>query len=77
MVSTASHILEVYIKDKDIKNNQITILEVPQKNVDDSIVELADQQTIIATNDKELTKRLKDKNVKVIYLRARKRLDLR
>jgi len=59
-----------------IEKNQVKIIPTNEKNVDDVIVELANDQTVVATNDKELINRLKTKNVKVIYLRGKNRLVL-
>ena len=59
-----------------IERKELEIIQTKEDNVDDAIVEIADGNMIVATNDKELIKRLKDKNVKVIYLRGKKRLEL-
>ncbi len=59
-----------------IEKKQVKILKTEKKNVDDSIVEMSNENTIAATNDKELKQRLKHKNVKVIYLRSKNRLEL-
>ncbi len=59
-----------------IEKNQVKIILTHERNVDDAIVELANDQTLVATNDKELINRLKTKNVKVIYLRGKNRLVL-
>lgn len=57
-----------------LKKNQVKIIPVQEKNVDDAIVELSNQETLVATNDKQLINRLKTKSVKVIYLRGKNRL---
>ncbi len=57
-----------------IEKKGVKVIPTQEKNVDDTIVELADKQTLVATNDKELINRLKTKNVKVIYLRGKNRL---
>lgn len=59
-----------------IEKNQVKIIKTEEKKADDSIVEISDENTLVATNDKELRQRLKDKNVKVIYLRSKTRLEL-
>lgn len=46
------------------------------KKSDDELLRLADKQSIICTNDKELIKRILDKGGNVIYLRGN-RLELR
>ncbi len=61
-----------------IEKHDIKVIKDLKNNVDDSIVDLADQKnTLVATNDRELIKRLKNKSIQVIYLRAEKRLEMR
>jgi len=60
-----------------IKKRQVKIIKTKGKNADDEIVELSNDKTIVATNDKELINRLKNKNIKVIYLRGKSRLNMR
>ena len=43
---------------------------------DEEILRMSDKNTIVATNDRNLIKKLKDKNVKVIYLRGKNRLEM-
>jgi len=57
------------IKQKDIK-----IIKSKGKNTDEAILNLADENSIIATNDIELRKKLKTFKAKTIYLRAKKHL---
>ena len=59
-----------------IKKKGVRVIQTEGKNVDDEIVKISSKETIVATNDKELTKRLKDKNIKIIYLRGKNRLML-
>jgi hypothetical protein len=59
-----------------IEKKELKVIEAENGNVDDEIVDLSDDKTIVATNDKELIKRLKHKNVKIIYLRGRNRLEM-
>lgn len=59
-----------------IEKRELKVLETENGNVDDEIVDLSDDKTIVATNDKELIKRLKHKNVKIIYLRGKNRLEM-
>ena len=54
----------------------IRVVHAEEKDVDDAIIGLSDQETIVATNDKGLMKRLKHKNVKILYLRGKNRLEL-
>jgi rRNA-processing protein FCF1 len=56
----------------DLKN--IEVLKTKEKNVDKAILSLADKDTIIATNDIKLRKKLKTLGSKTIYLRAKKKL---
>ncbi|MBL7169629.1 MAG: nucleotide-binding protein [Candidatus Aenigmarchaeota archaeon] len=59
-----------------IKKKGVKVVKTQEKNVDDAILELASEQTLVATNDKKLIKSLKHKNVKVLYLRSKNRLVL-
>jgi len=56
------------------KDYSIKILSSTKPNTDNAIIALADKDTIVATNDIELRKRLKNKGIKSIYLRAKKHL---
>jgi hypothetical protein len=57
-----------------IKKKNVKVIKTKEKKVDNTIIKLADKNTIVATNDKVLREKLKNKNVKVLYLRSRKRL---
>lgn len=57
-----------------IKNENIEVLDSPEKSADKAILALADKDTIVATNDIELRKKLKKLEIKTIYLRAKKHL---
>jgi hypothetical protein len=57
-----------------IKKKNVKVIKTKEKKVDNTIIKLADKNTIVATNDKGLRKKLKNKNVKVLYLRSKKRL---
>src|SRR4030042_6836641 len=47
------------------------VVDVKSENADDSIVELAKETNgVVVTNDKELRKRLKERSVPTIFLRA-------
>ncbi len=73
-------------KDKDaaklamslIKHKDIKIIPTDDnKIVDDLIVDIAEEEEIIvATNDKELKEKLKQKNIRLIILRQKKYLKL-
>lgn len=51
----------------------IKVLKSKKRDTDEALVSLADKNTIVATNDAELRKKLK---TKTIYLRARKHLGI-
>jgi rRNA-processing protein FCF1 len=59
-----------------VEKKNVKVINTNNKNVDNAIVAIADKNTIIATNDKALKKKIKNKNVKVIYLRGKKHLDM-
>jgi len=59
-----------------IKNKNIKIINTEDKNVDNVIVSISDKNTIVATNDRMLRRKLKNKNVKVLYLRSKRRLEM-
>jgi len=57
-----------------LKKKQVTILTSFKTKTDDDLIEFAKQGYIVATNDRELRKRLKRLGFKTIYLRARKKI---
>jgi len=59
-----------------IKKKNIKVIKTNEKKVDNAIVKLANKDTIVATNDKVLRERIKNKNVKVLYLRSKKHLEM-
>lgn len=59
---------------KLIDLHKIKILKFSEKSADKVLISLSN--AIIATNDKKLRKRLKDKKIKTIYLRAKKTLEM-
>lgn len=59
-----------------IKKKNVKVISTDEKKVDNAIIKLADENTIVATNDRVLRKRIKDKNVKVLYLRSKKHLEM-
>ena len=53
------------------------IVDIDVKNADDSIFQLAKQTcSYVLTNDKELRQRLKKNSIHVIFLRAKKKLQI-
>jgi len=59
-----------------IHKKNIKVMKTKEKNIDEAIIKITDKDTIVATNDRILRKKLKNKNVKTIYLRAKKHLKL-
>ncbi len=55
---------------------RVEILDTPEKPVDTLLVELAEKGYIIATNDKELKKRVWERGGSVIFLREESHLEL-
>jgi len=60
---------------KIIKLKKIEILE-EKESPDKVFLRIADKNTIIATNDSNLRKKLKSLGIKTIYLRAKKYLEV-
>jgi rRNA-processing protein FCF1 len=58
----------------ELKN--IGVLETGEKSADNALINLADKNTIVATNDIALRKKLKSSGNKTIYLRAKKHLEM-
>ena len=58
-----------------IKKKGVKIVITYDKIVDNTIA-AADDNTIVATNDKVLKEKLKNKNIKIIYLRNKKYLEI-
>jgi rRNA-processing protein FCF1 len=54
---------------------KIKILETSE-GADAAIVSFADKDTIVATNDIKLRKKLKEKGVRCIYVRSKKKLEI-
>lgn len=61
---------------KLLKTRPIKIMKTGKKNTDEGMISVADKDTIVATNDRKLRKILKDKNIKTIYLRGRKTIEI-
>jgi len=59
-----------------IEKKNIKVIKTHEKKVDNAIVKLANKDTIVATNDKVLREKIKNKNVKVLYLRSKKHLEM-
>ena len=61
---------------KLIEEKEVKIITTNEKTVDTAIIDATDKNTIVATNDKILKERLKNKNIKIIYLRNKKYLEM-
>jgi uncharacterized protein len=61
-----------------IKQNNIKIIETKENtgHVDEILIRISDKDTIVATQDSELRKRLKKKDIQVIVLRQKKYLQI-
>jgi rRNA-processing protein FCF1 len=59
----------------DKKERKVRVVKA-NKYVDDAIVEMADKNTIVATNDGGLKKRLKKKDIPVFTMRGKKQIIL-
>lgn len=62
---------QVNIAEQLMKKNKAKIIKLSD-DADNDLLELAKQGVIIATNDRELKKRIKDFGGRVIYLRKKK-----
>jgi uncharacterized protein len=57
----------------------VKILEMEQESdesVDDALLRLSENSRLLCTNDRELRRRAREKNINVIFLRQRKYLDV-
>lgn len=59
-----------------IESNRIQLLQVPEYGVDKALLNLSDKETVIATNDSFLRKKIEAKGGKTIYIRGRKHIAL-
>lgn len=57
-----------------IRLKKIKVIKVKEKSSDNAFLNMPDKNTIIATNDIDLRRRLKRLGIKTIYLRAKKHL---
>lgn len=57
-----------------ISSEDIEILATKEKSADRALISLADENTLVATNDIGLRKKLKNLGVKAIYLRSKQHL---
>lgn len=59
-----------------VKLNKINTIETDINDVDDAIVAAADKNTVVATSDKELKRRLREKGVKILNLMKKQYLEI-
>ena len=59
-----------------IRLKKVKKIHSNERNVDDAIVDKADKDTIVATSDRELKRRLRKKNIGLISLRKKQYLVL-
>ncbi len=57
-----------------VKDKKVKILKTDREHADRAIVDMADKNTLVGTNDIALKKKLKNVGVKTIYLKALKHL---
>ena len=68
--------LQVTIAKKAMEKNSVEVIIVEAENADDSLLKLAKKGVFIATNDKELRKRIKTIRGKSIYLKKKKLIEI-
>jgi len=62
---------------KLVENEQIKVVRSLKKEVDEDLIYLAKKEGfIVATNDKDLKKKLKKENVRVVCLRNKKKIEV-
>ncbi len=67
--------LEASIVEQLLKNNNVQTIESEQENVDNELVKLS-KDYIIATNDKELRRKVKEAGGKTIFIRSLTYIDV-
>ena len=68
------HAMYAKVALKLLDQKQIQVLKVEEKKADNALVKLADKNTVIATNDIALRKKLKILGVKTIYLKGKNQI---
>lgn len=58
-----------------IKRFEIKIIKSQKRHVDDTIIDIVDENYVVATQDKGLKIRLKEKNVPIVIIRQKKYLE--
>jgi uncharacterized protein len=59
-----------------IESKKVEKIKTAIDDVDDAIVEAADKDTVVATSDKELKRRLREKGVKILNLMKKQYLKI-
>jgi rRNA-processing protein FCF1 len=67
---------EVAIAKQILENNDVRVIESKMENVDNELVEKS-KDFVIATNDKELRKRVREKRGKSIYIKKLALVEMR
>jgi rRNA-processing protein FCF1 len=67
---------EGVIVEQVLKNNNVKILDSTKEDVDSELVEYAKKGYVIATNDKELRRRIREADGKTIYIRSLTYIDI-
>ncbi len=60
---------EVSIVEQILKNNAVKVIDSSKENVDEELIELS-KDYVIATNDKELRRKVKEAGGKTIFVRS-------
>lgn len=58
-----------------IKNNKVKVINVPGRDADNALIKLS-EKAIIATNDKLVKKKVKERKGKVIYIKKKKLIEM-
>ena len=66
---------EVRVVEQVLKNNNVKVIDSMKENVDEELVELS-KDYVIATNDKELRRKVKEVGGKTIFVRSLTYIDV-
>jgi rRNA-processing protein FCF1 len=59
-----------------VKNKKLKVLDTEEKSGDKAILKLIDENSCVATVDKELKRKIREKKIRVIYLKGEKHLEI-
>lgn len=65
----------VKVAESILEKSRLQIVKTSAKNADDALLELAKKNIVIATNDRELRKKINGFGGKLVYLRKKKFLE--